>query len=228
MGLVPTKKAEMVVFYTSRNDTWTVNSTALRIAPDDLAQLSTLVDAARTAQVAKATAAGAARSATETFDNAVAQLAAQGASIIATIRGTAKSTGDPNIWVLANLPAPKTPEPVAAPGTPSAPKVGLQVDGSLKLGWACKNPANSAGTIYEVARRVNGGDWEHLGSVGQREYTDAALPAGGVAVTYQVTAIRSTVRGSSAQFNVNFGPGAGGAGTAVRVSEGSPTMRKAA
>jgi hypothetical protein len=49
-----------------------------------------------------------------------------------------------------------------------------------------------------------------------------------VAVTYQVTAIRSTGRGSSAQYNVNFGPGAGGAGTAVRVSEGSPTMRKAA
>ena len=46
---------------------------------------------------------------------------------------------------------------------------------------------------------------EFLGTAGNRKLTDTTLPAGSRGVTYQITAIRSTRRGESGQFNVNFG-----------------------
>ena len=44
-----------------------------------------------------------------------------------------------------------------------------------------------------------------LGTSGNRTFTDTTLPAGSRGVIYQVTAVRSTRRGESGQFNVNFG-----------------------
>jgi hypothetical protein len=85
-------------------------------------------------------------------------------------------------------------------------------------------------TDYEVRRSFDGTTFEHVATVGERQFTDTTLPAGSPSVSYEVTAVRSTRRGLPGEFKVRFGTGAGsgGAGTGVRVSEAAPSIRKAA
>jgi hypothetical protein len=82
----------------------------------------------------------------------------------------------------------------------------LRGDGAVIIKWKCHNPANAAGTVYEVRRRIGGvGAFTYVGVTGTREFVDETLPLGADGVTYQIVGIRSTVRGNYAQFNVNFG-----------------------
>jgi hypothetical protein len=207
MALVPNKLAAKVAFFVAHQDPWTLNSTALRIAPDDITQMQTLTEAAQAAQTAKDAANDTARTANQLYRQSVAAMAAHGASIISTIRGTAQATGDPNIWNLAALPEPKTREPVAAPGSPYAPAVQLIAGGSLQLKWKCKNPVDGSGVVYEIHRQAADGTMSYLATSGTRSFIDSTLPAGTASVTYAITAVRSTKKGFPTQFGVQFGTG---------------------
>lgn len=106
----------------------------------------------------------------------------------------------------------KLPEPMPAPGTASNFKVTLKGDGSIDLGWKCNNPTGSAGTLYQIFRRVGAvGEFDYLGGVGEKKFHDTTIPAGTAVVTYKIQAVRSTAVGDWAEFCVNFGTGAGGA-----------------
>ena len=115
------------------------------------------------------------------------------------------------------------PAPMPAPGTPTRFGITLSPLGSLELSWKCANPRGSTGTMYEVWRRIGGGELTYLGGSGKKRFTDNTLPAGSSNVMYQVQAVRSTKRGECAQYNVNFGVGV--AGSAV---ESSLKLRAAA
>jgi hypothetical protein len=146
-----------------------------------------------------------------------------GSDIIKQIRAKAAVDGD-NVYVLAQIPAPALPSPVPPPGTPTDFIVTLNPDGSLKLRWKCANPAGSMGTMYQVSRRIgSGGPLVQIGGSGVKSFLDATVPAGTPAVTYQITAARSTALGVAAQFVVNFGVGGGGEMTAS-VVQGSPKL----
>ena len=109
----------------------------------------------------------------------------------------------------------KTPAPKGNPGTASNFKVALNGDGSIDLTFKVNNPAGTHGTMYQIFRRIGGeGEFEYLGGVGAKKFHDATIPAGTAAVTYKIQAVRSTAVGDWAEFNVNFGTGAGGAVTA--------------
>ncbi|HEX3355954.1 MAG TPA: hypothetical protein VHS31_03140, partial [Tepidisphaeraceae bacterium] len=127
----------------------------------------------------------------------------------------------------AQIPAPATPSPKPAPGTPSNFKVSLDGNGALNLAWKCNNPAGTSGTIYQVWRRIGGvGDFSYLGGTGDKTFIDDTLPAGSSSVTYQVQAVRSTAVGAWAQFNVNFGVGGSGA-MITSVTESAPVKAAA-
>lgn len=70
--------------------------------------------------------------------------------------------------------------------------------------------------MYEVRRAVGDGPMVFVGTVGKRKFLDRAIPAADLAraleqgrgrVLYEVTAIRSTSRGTPAQYGVQFGNG---------------------
>ena len=215
MSLVPKKKPERTTFFASKISPWTTNSAALNVEPAAVATLDTRVEAARDAQATFVAARAAARSAGINYDQAVRGMTLAGTAIISQIRTTAQTGGDA-IYALADLPAPPTPRPVPAPGTPSDFVAALGGDGSVKITWKCVNPRGSTGTMYQVYRRVGGaGEFSYVGGVGAKEFTDSAVPAGATTVTYQIQAVRSTAAGGWAQFNVNFGTSAGGATTAT-------------
>jgi len=177
--------------------------------------LSTAATNARDLYTAHVAAQAAAKAATAAFYDSIRTLHSapgMGADMIQQIKTKAQITNNPNVYNLAQIPAPAVPTPTPAPGTPTDFTVALKQDGSLELKWRCPNPAGVSGTIYQVLRRASGqAEFSLVGATGSRKFIDTTLPAGASPVTYQVTAVRSTASGNPAQFTVSFGIGTSGA-----------------
>ena len=223
MSVVPANRVDKIEFYENHVGPWAANAVAIGTTAGDVTNVQAKTEAARTAYEEHQAAQTAAKAKTLAFYNAVEAMADAGSDVIKQIRAKAATAGD-NVYVLAQIPAPATPSPVGAPGTPSGFKVELFQDGSLGLTWKCANPAGSNGTMYQVFRRVGAaGEFTYLGGSGEKKFTDATVPAGASQVTYQVQAVRSTAVGQWAQFNVNFGTTSAGAATAT-VGEATPKI----
>jgi len=118
----------------------------------------------------------------------------------------------------------KTPSRRSAPGTANTFAARLLANGSLEIGWKCKNPTGTSGTTYQVFRRVGmDGLPEFVGSTGVKQFVDDAIPTGATQLTYQVQATRSTGAGDWATFNVSFGA----PGTSALKIEETPMKRAA-
>ncbi len=220
MGIFPPSRLGKVEFYENRITDWAANAAGIGVTPAAIADLQTLVEAARAAYGESEKARIASQAATQDFYDAVRAMhngPGAGSDIVDQIRGFARRTDNPQVYVLAQIPAPQPASSIPPPGTPFAFSVGLLETGALELKWKCINPEGAGGTIYEVRRRsgVNPATpFVYVGGSGTRSFTDNSLPGGSSPVTYQVTAARSTVRGNPGQFTVAFGVG-GGPGFAI-------------
>ena len=215
MGVVPNKRPEKVAWYKARIAQWTTEATNIGTSSAACTAMAALITAAEDALNAKITAEGAAEAATNTFYTACDAMAVAGQAIIKNVRSKAESTGNPEVYSLAMVPPPATPAPKGNPGTATNFKVKLNGDGSIELTWKCSNPAGTSGTLYQIFRRISAeGEFEYMGGVGEKKYHDTTIPAGTTTATYKIQAVRSTAVGDWAEFNVNFGTGAGGAMTA--------------
>jgi hypothetical protein len=220
MAVVPTKKIDRLQWYEQHEPIWTTQAANIGLEASDTTTLATKNTAARDAYTAHLAAQQAAKAATAAWYNAVADLSSFGATLINKIRAKAGVSG-PSVYTLAQVPAPAIPAPVGPPGTPTEFSVALDQAGALTLAWKCPNPANSAGTIYHISRRIGAtGEFTFIGASGPRAWTDATIPAGSASVTYQVVAVRSTAIGNPAQFTVNFGTTS--SGQAIASVEAAP------
>lgn len=222
MTVVPKDPIDQVQFYESHVGPWGVSAASIGLSSQSVSALAAATAAARAAFNAQRAAINAARAATENFHEKVRLMHAApgaGADMIRQIKLHAANKNDPAVYTLAQIPAPASPSTMPPPGTPSNFKVGLGAAGLLTISWACKNPAGSKGTVYEVSRRVEGleedggdgggdgggGGFVYVGCTGVKSFTDDTFPAGATGVTYQITAIRSTARGQPARFTVRLG-----------------------
>ncbi len=212
MSVVPVERSARIAFYKNHLVPWTANAAAIGLATATVAELSTLVEAAIQAGSNAELARQASKAATEAYTQAASAVSRVGAGSMATIRGFADATNDPNVYVLAEIPAPSSGTPMPPPGVPTDFRVALTQDGDIILKWKCANPKGTNGTIYEVRRRPIGttAAWNFIGATGTRSFTDDSIIAPSAGVTYQVTAVRSTQRGLPGQFNVGFGTAGGG------------------
>ena len=215
MGLLPPSRIGKVEFFESRLGAWTEHDTDIGLTAGAVSNLTALTEAARAAFLAAEEARIASKGATEAFYTAVAAMAKSGTSMIETIRVYADVNNNPNVFVLAGIPAPSSGSPIGPPGTPFQPVVTLSQTGAIALNWKCNNPSGASGTIYEVRRQIGSGNFVFVGATGTREFIDDTIPAGSSIVNYQVNGLRSTVRGPVATFNVRFGVGGGGGLTVV-------------
>lgn len=212
MSILPDSRKGKLEFFESHWETWLENATSIGLNSTIVNQLKTYVMDEREAFNAATLARDTSRSATNTWYVSSDTTVNLGRDLIKTIKAFAETSGNPNVYSLANIPAPVVPGPVGPPGTPMDFKVALRGDGALLLSWKCVNPVGSQGTIYEVRRKVAGQSaFEFLGANGPKKFTDASIAAGSSNVMYEITAVRSTVRGAPAQFVVNFGVGGDGA-----------------
>lgn len=230
MGVVPDNRLGKIEFYEAHLTPWTANAAAIGLTPASVTALGALTTAARSAYNAHVAALEAARAATANFYDKVRSMhngPAAGADMIQTIKTYAQTKNDPNVYVLAQIPAPAVPGTTPPPGTPFDFTVGLLQNGALELRWKCNNPSGTQGTIYEVMRRSGGGGaFAFAGATGVKLFTDETLPSDSAPVTYQITAVRSTSRGNPAQFIVNFG--IGGPGLTIASVTGGGPMKMAA
>lgn len=212
MSLLPNSRVGKIEFYEAHVSPWQENAAAIGLTSQQVDALEKRTRQARAAYDAHQAAMEAAKAATLDFYNCVRDMAEDGADLIRTIRNQAETAGDPNVYVLARIPAPGPRSPTPPPGLPSDLRVALLATGALALSWKCPNPAGASGTIYEVQRRIDGENatFVYIGSSGVKRFTDETLPAGTASVTYQITAIRSTARGPAARFTVRFGVGGEG------------------
>ncbi|HMN39950.1 MAG TPA: hypothetical protein PKE29_03835 [Phycisphaerales bacterium] len=230
MSIVPDTNIGKITFYEAHIGPWTSTPTQIGLVAADCTALQALITNARKAWDAQQAASEAAKAATTAMHNAVRAMHTLGAVDLAKIKAYADVTNDPNVYAKAQIPMPATPAPVGPPGTPFDFTVSLEQTGAVTLKWKCNNPSGAAGTVYEVRRRLSAtGTFDYVGSQGVKSFTDDSIPAGSTALTYQITAIRSTRRGVPAQFNVNFGMGGDGLMVAtVTEATASPSMKMAA
>jgi hypothetical protein len=225
MGTVPVKLLDRLAWYRQHAPVWDLNASAIGVVPTTATAFSMRVETVDQSYQDLLAARETARAREVEFKEAYNLMSEVGANLVRTIRAFAQTSGSDQVYATAQIPPPKTPAPVAAPGTPYAPAVALQPGGSLKLSWKCNNPSDGTGVMYEIHRADGTGAMTHVGTVGTRSFTDATIPAGSSTVNYTVTAIRSTLKGTAGQFVVQFGT-SGGAGAAGSI--GTASVRKAA
>jgi hypothetical protein len=123
------------------------------------------------------------------------------------IQGTPTVTDQQKIDLGISVRA--TPTPMGPLGQARNFKVVLDpASGIVNLTWKCTNPRGATGAVYQLYRRLGStGDFQYMGGVGEKKYTDAAVPSGTAQVQYQIQAVRSTSVGPWALCIVNFGTG---------------------
>lgn len=204
MRVIPRSLVKKISFCEARIDAWQANAGAIGVDEAEVDEVAAKTAAARAAYDAQQQALLAAQAMTLAFNAAVEGMSSAAAALILKVRAKASTAGN-DVYALALIPQPENGSPIGAPGTPRGFTVQLQQVGSLLLRWKCANPKGSVGTMYQVSRQIGAAEFEHLAVVGEKQFLDETIPAGTASVTYEVRAVRSTARGESARFSVNFG-----------------------
>jgi hypothetical protein len=214
-SILPADKVGRIEWSENHNAPLSTNAVAVGTTAAAVTDLATKTSTARAAYNAQQAAQNAAKAATIDFNLAVDAMTVAAANILKQIKAKAAVAGD-GVYALAEIPAPATPGPKPAPGTPTRFTATLGGDGALTLRWSCANPRGTSGTIYQVWRRTSpAAEFTYVGGTGRKTFVDPTIPAGATAVTDQIQAVRSTVAGPWAQFNVNFGVGGTGGATVL-------------
>ena len=221
--VVPRKPLERIQYFENHVGPWTTNAVAIGSSAPEVSSFATKTQAARDAYIAQQTAIQAAVAATQAYHDAFDDMSTAGGAIMKQIRAKAESTGNPAVYTLAEIPAPKTPTPLGPPGTPFDFKVVLLPNGSLDLAWKCQNPGG--GVIYHVSRRDEPtAPFTFLGGSPQRMFLDATVPAGASQLTYKVQGVRASGVGVAQEFNVNLGTTNGVMTATVTVGSTTPKL----
>jgi len=212
MSRTPTTEQAYIAFARSHIDVWSGGQSgppAIGLTTEQLTDTETATAAAEAAYSAMVAARDASKAATEAKDNALAALKAIIGADIDTIDAFAKATKDPDVWVLAQIPAPKDPSERTAPPAPVFGEL-LQTGSGFIRGTFTVN--SGGGAQYQLQRRdttLDGttGTWDVVGVLTGKTFEDQGVPVGLLKVEYRVRAQISTGAASpwSNEVGFNFG-----------------------
>jgi hypothetical protein len=220
----PTKQADLVLWARHHANVWKGQSTVPDIGVSQ--QMADNFDAAVTAVegllAAQGAALSASKAATQAKDDGFVEMLRQLGSIVTTIDGYARNTDDPQVWVRAQIDAPKSGSERPAPPTPTVLPTQITTDGSVVFSFEV---TSGGAALYEVQRQVLGLDgsespWGIVAIIGEKRFTDPAVPVGVRAVDYRVRARISN--GAASAFSTSARANFGSAG-----SQGGPMARVA-
>lgn len=219
-SIVPSSNIGKLDFYEAHLAPWATNAAALSFSVDQINDMTSLTQAARAAYTAKEQAADAAKAATETFYEAVADMHNLGAGLIGQVKNKAKLDADPSLYQLAQIPLPSDPTPAGDPVAPTNLRAGLVNGGAINLTW---DGTVAKRQFFSVWRSLGSGQsatYEQIGAVAGKSFTDDTIPRGSEQAQYYVRAQRDTkISAPSAQLLVTFGVAQGGS---VSVRVGGP------
>lgn len=212
MPVQPRKKVENIEFFEQRAPIWAANAAQLNLSEEETALLVSLTGTARTKYTEAQLKAEQAKTATANQDAAIDAMRGAGGELIKKIRVTAEQTGDPSLYGLAQIPAPKDPTPIP-PVEASDLDFTLLNNGDLELFW---EGSVSTGTTYIVRRSLTNAEgaelpFEAVGFADEKRFVDKTIPQGTRKVSYEVVAKKgSTITAGSLPITVRFGKGANG------------------
>lgn len=218
--IVPESRIGKLAFYEAHLNPWATHAAALNFSVDQITDITSLTGAARDAYTAKETAANAAKSATETFYEAVANMHALGSGLISNVKTKAKLDDDPSLYQLAEIPSPADPVPAGDPVAPTALSASLEPGGAIRLSW---DGSIAQRQFFSVWRSVGQSQQQavQIGSVAAKAFIDTGVERGSEQVIYYVRAQRDNrISQPSPVLVVYFGAVPGGQGARVGGPQG--------
>lgn len=211
---------------------WVKSPTNIGLTPGQVTTFQQLTQEFRAAVTAQTTAKDALKAATETVIDDESAARDEASALVRAIRSYAVNTNNPDVYQLAQIPAPQPPGILPPPGQPTDFKVELNSDGSITIRWKATHPEGSSGVVYFVQRKLVGESaFTLIGGSGEREFTDNTLPVGIDGATYIFTAQRGQTQGvPSRQLAITFGSGGLGrsASTLTFAENAAPAPKKLA
>lgn len=228
MSRTPTTEQAYIAFARQHYTVWNggqAGPPVIGLSSIQLQETSDAVDAAEAAYTAALAARDASKAATEAKDIAMAALQAVIGADIDTIDAFAKATKDPNVWVLAQIPAPKDPSSREAPPAPAIGEIVLASGGVVRVPFTV---TSGGGAQYLVQRRDTAldnasTDWFPVGTITEKTFDDQAIPFGLRQVQYRVRAQLSSGPASawSTAASFSFGSVGSQAGPQAKAKEGA-------
>jgi len=200
---------------------------AVGLTAPQMASFAPLVAAAREAFNDAVSAREQAKAATQKYYNAVADMDGPGRDYIATIKAFAETTGNPNVYVLAQVPPPAAPSPVPGPTTPTDLRGSIDASGILTLAWEAERSGPSSGVVFLVSRKAPGESaFTFIGATFEKVYVDATFVACEGPFAYRIQAQRGgQSSGFAGPLEINLGNGStltagfvGGMGSAAEAA----------
>ncbi len=232
MSTYPRDRNEFLVWAEAHVDVFSSNAANIGLTAAQAAAFKSQVESLRGRITLQQAAKDAAKAATEAANDILSDTRVLTSDLVRSIRAFAENTKNPEVYQLAQIPAPSAGAPVPPPGQPTDFKVELNSDGSITIKWKAQHPKGSDRVVYFVQRKlVSEGAFRLIGGSGERSFVDQTLPIGIDGATYIITAQRGNVQGApSRQLAITFGSsGGGGAGMSLTFAEtGASTGAKRA
>lgn len=211
MPVLPPSDLGKVEFMEGHLTLWTANAVAIGLTAAQVTAMGTATTAARAGFNGSTTAHAAAKASTANFHNLTRTLADLASDAIKAIKLKAAQGNDPNVFVLANIPAPLPPSPPPPPEPPTDLIADPNADGTISLKW--KGSVANA-TFFSVWRKTGlSPTWSNIGSTAIKGFVDGAVPSNPIpaSITYAVRSQRGNeVSAPSVQAEVVYGgPGLG-------------------
>lgn len=204
---VPTDPAAILEFATPHAPVWVARAGQIGSTPEETAAVADALAAAAQAQRDAFAARSAAEAATQAYYNAAAVLREAAARVVRNAHNLARSTNNPEVFSLAEIPPPRTRRrSLPPPNAPERLRARLLNDGALVLVWNASQPRGMSGVVYEVRRRLPHSPTPTvIGATGDKSFTDATLPAGQGGAEYTVTTLRGSQRSAPSVLAVRLG-----------------------
>lgn len=230
MGVLPTKMAEEITFGEAHAPLWAGANTTIGLQVATCTAISAAVTAARKAFTDAESARETSKAATNNLKLKMAAMHTLLSDAVQTIRLFAETTGNPNVFTLAQIPAPAAPQPAPPPMQPVELGASIIPGGILRISFKATDTASSGATTYLVSRKLSTETaFRVIGSAGSSRSTqganlprgfkffdDTSLPSGSNNMQYMVQGQRGSVYGLPSQtFTVTIGVDAGGGAVAT-------------
>ena len=209
MAILPQSIVGRIEFLESRLAKWSLDPAGIGLDLPSITALQTATENARTALTEQGAAHAAARASTLNLHNVADVMDNLASDAIRAIKLHASQTNDPNVYVLANIPAPQPPTPAGPPKAPTELVADPNADGTVTLRWK-GSVANH--TFFSLQRKLDSGPWMPLGAMAVKTFLDTTIPTPPpTAVLYRVFSQRQNlVSEPSMLAGVSYGSGDGG------------------
>lgn len=204
MAVVPSNRLDMVQFFETHNPVWASNAAAIGLSLPQISALAALVNAARTDYDEQQAAIQAKLAATNAFHDSSDALRSYGADLVKVIKAYAESNDNPNVYNIAQIPAPQPPSPAGPPDQPTDVLASFIYPFGIRLTW---KGSVAQGAYFGVFRRLPGeSTYTFVHTTKDKYFDDTALPAGSSSVEYYIAAFRDQYQVNSTAIELQFGP----------------------